>query len=69
MCVTLTGHTLKWTSTTDVRSKLYSLKGATVVKTVQFRFQISNMTELRDPRDKEGSGSGSGSASKDGAKK
>ena len=67
MCVTITGFTLKWTSSTDVRSKLYSLKGATVSKTVQFRFQINNMTELRDPRDKEKDGSGS--AGRDVAKK
>ena len=51
MRVTVSGCCLRWTSAADVLSKLYSLKGAIIVKTVQFRFQISNMTEMKDGKE------------------
>ena len=46
--VTISNCCLRWTSASDILSKSYSLKGAVIVKTVQFRFQISNMTEMKD---------------------
>ena len=65
VCVTVSGYTLKWASTSETRSKWYAMKGATVSKTMQFRFQISNMTELRE-RESTGGSSYSG---KEGSKR
>lgn len=59
MCVTVSGYTLKWASTSETRSKWYAMKGATVAKTMQYRFQITNMTELRE-RESTGGSSYSG---------
>ena len=59
VCVTVSGYTLKWASTSETRSKWYAMKGATVAKTMQFRFQITNMTELRE-RESTGGSSYSG---------
>ena len=59
MCVTVSGYTLKWASTSETRSKWYAMKGATVAKTMQYRFQITNMTELRE-RESTGGSSFSG---------
>ena len=56
MCVTISGSTLKWTSSTDIKSKSYCLTGATVTRTLQYRFQISNMVELRDAGKEQGGG-------------
>ena len=56
MCVTISGSTLKWTSSTDIKSKSYCLTGATVARTMQYRFQISNMVELRDAGKEQGIG-------------
>ena len=36
----------RWTSTAGLNSKYYSLKGATIIKTLQFRFQVMNLTEV-----------------------
>ena len=59
MCVTVSGYTLKWASTSETRSKWYAMKGASVAKTMQYRFQIINMTELRE-RESTGGSSYSG---------
>lgn len=59
VCVTVSGYTLKWASTSETRSKWYAMKGATVAKTMQYRFQITNMTELRE-RESTGGSSYSG---------
>ena len=56
VCVTISGSTLKWTSSTDIKSKSYCLTDATVARTMQYRFQISNMVELRDAGKEQGIG-------------
>ena len=35
---------LRWTSSVGLNSMYYDLRGATIVKTLQFRFQVMNLT-------------------------
>ena len=46
--VTVSGCSMRWSSGYGVKSKIYSLRGAVVIKTIQFRFQVSNMTEIKE---------------------
>lgn len=37
-------HNHRWTSSAGLNSAYYDLRGATIIKTLQFRFQIMNLT-------------------------